>query len=251
MAHTATPCNQCDSDRDSAFSSEGTRESACSCDSCLCDLSFSSFGSDLSGVNPFGSFKHSGALPYSLFENSASFGMSPSSTRTCSVMDTDDNTLQDSTHMYINLIDRSGISMVKTTPFWDIHPDEDATLLSSRPDCEGASDETILGENPSQPSPQQLSCGNNTKTLNKVTAWLQNCTDVCIPNDSLCANDATNSFDRTEHPSISSTDSDASSFMLRPLAIQSVTDQSQRRHQLLRHLRKIARFIRKTRLTKK
>lgn len=250
MAHTATPCNQCDSDKDSAFSSEGTRESTCSCDSCLCDLSFSSFGSDMSGVNPFGSFKHSGALPYSLFENSASFGMSPRSIRTCSAMDTDDDTLQDSTHIYINLIDRSGISMVKTTPFWDTHSGDDATLLSSRPDCEGANDETILGENPFHPSPQQLSCSNGTKTLNKVNAWLQNCTDVCIPNDSICTNDTTHSIHCTEHPSISSTNSDASSFMLRPLAFQSVTGHSKRRHQLLRHLRKIGRFLLKSRPAK-
>jgi len=240
MAHTVISC---DSDRDSAFSSEGTRESSCSCDSCLCDLSFSSFGSDMSGVNPFGSFKHSGALPYSLFENSDSFGMSPCSTRTCSVMESNDNTLQDSTHIYINLIDRSEVSMAKTTQVWN------ATLLSSRPDCEGANDETILGENPSHPS-QQPPCGNTIKTLNKVNSWLQNCTDLCIPDDSTCANETTHSINYTEYSSISSTDSDASSFMLKPLAIQSVTSHSQR-HQLLRHLRKIGRFILKARPTKK
>ena len=249
MTRPATSCNMdlCDSDKDSAFSSEGTRESACTCDSCLCDLSFSSFGSDMSGVNPFGSFKHSGALPYSLFENSSSFGTSPSITRTISVMDTDDNILQDSTHIYINLIDRSRITMAKTTTFWNYHSDDDTTLLSLRPDCEGARDETILGENPSPTPP----CDSRATSLNKVTSWLQNCTDVSIPNDSICANDTAHSFNHIDLPSMSSTDSDASSFMMKPLAIQSVTNHSRTRHQLLRHLRKIGRFILKAKLTKK
>ena len=234
MACSTTSCNTdlYDSDKDSAFSSEGTRESTCTCDSCLCDLSFSSFGSDMSGVNPFGSFKHSGALPYSLFENSSSFGMSPSITRTISIMDTDDNTLQNSTHIYINLMDRSRISMPKTTAFWNNHSDNDTTLLSSRPDCEGARDETILDECPSPKPP----CSNRETSLNKVASWLHNYTDVSIPKDSICANDTTHSFNLTDLPSISSTDSDASSFMLKPLAIQPVTNNSQRRHHLIRHL---------------
>ena len=151
MDYTASSC--CSemtvvSDNDSAFSSEGPRDSECSCDSCLCDLSFSTLGSDMSAINPFGSFKHSGALPHSVFKDSNSFAMSPVSEKTRSYTDCENSIFHDSTHVYMNLLERSMMTEVKATKFWTSQAGWDITLLSSRPDCEGTEDQTMIERYP-------------------------------------------------------------------------------------------------------
>jgi len=249
MDYTASSC--CSemtvvSDNDSAFSSEGPRDSECSCDSCLCDLSFSTLGSDMSAINPFGSFKHSGALPHSVFEDSNSFAMSPVSEKTRSYTDCENSIFHDSTHVYMNLLERSMMTEVKATKFWTSQAGWDETLLSSRPDCEGTEDQTMIEEIPtSWPTVEDLTCPRSTHILTKVDSWLQTC-NYAEPGTS-------DGEAETEQPSSVSIDSDTSSFMTRPLSNNPVTTtiHAQRRQYVLQQLRKLGRFLRKARHPKK
>ena len=91
-------------DSDSAFS--------CDDDSSYGSLPEGSFGltdSALDAVsnvtrNPFESFRHQGPLPHSVFDDSSSFASSPMSQRTSSKC-----SLENSTHIYINVLDQTSI----------------------------------------------------------------------------------------------------------------------------------------------
>lgn len=218
-----------DSDRDSAISSLGSQvscdsqDSACSCDSCICDLSFSTCDSTTescySPINPFGSFRHTGVLPYSLFEDSSSFS--------CSHVN--DSTLQNSTHIYMNLMDQTDYSMVKTTKFWNSLADEDTTL-SPRPACDGKEDSTLIEEDTSVAQ----HC-NVHDVSNKVGPWLQNCMSIL----------STSEDDPRDTLTDTSVDSDATTFLELPLHRQPVTQKlsSKKRICLLKKLKEVGRFL--------
>ena len=132
MASVVSDLSSCCNDTDSAFSSDSARGSSSSC----CEQSFSSIDSDDLGtcdpVNPFGSFRHKGPLPYSMFEDSSSFSSSPRSHKRSVYNDSSSgqSSLEDSTHIYINLLDRSDHSIVKTTQFWSRSQCPDESYLS-------------------------------------------------------------------------------------------------------------------------
>ena len=104
MAYTTTTIH-----RDSSSSSESEnsystlREDSFS----MCDSSLNQ--DDNSCINPFGSFKQKGPLPYSLFNDSSSFSSSPAIHRSTSK-------LENSTHIYMNLIDESSCSDFSLEP---------------------------------------------------------------------------------------------------------------------------------------
>ena len=81
---------------------------------------------DSSACNPFGSFRQEGTFPESLFANSMLNGHQPSSPANASRsqnMDTIQEdasgcAFDDSTHLYMNTMDRSDVEDTKTTRFW-------------------------------------------------------------------------------------------------------------------------------------
>ena len=118
MASIVSDSSSCCNDTDSDFSSDCARDSPSSC-----EQSFRSIDSDDLGsfdpVNPFGSFRHKGPLPCSMFEDSSSFSSSLSHKRSVyNDSSSGQSSLEDSTHIYINLLDRTDHSIVKTTQFW-------------------------------------------------------------------------------------------------------------------------------------
>ena len=85
--------------------------------------------------NPFGSFRHNGTFPESLFSDSirsehqlAAPVNSPSSEQS------GDLDLDDSAHLYINMLDRSDIECVKSTRFWSESGYSDGTSARSSVD---------------------------------------------------------------------------------------------------------------------
>ena len=90
--------------RDDSASSDESRYSY----SILGETSFSTCDSafkenDKSRLNPFDSFRQNGPLPYSLFNDSSSFSSSP-------VIHRSTSKLENSTHIYMNLMDQSTCS---------------------------------------------------------------------------------------------------------------------------------------------
>ena len=78
-------------------------------------------------LNPFGSFRHDGSFPASLISGSVTsrhLGEPPSD---YSTSDAPSSVLEDSTHLYINMIERSDIGAVKSTKFWNESDDDDNT----------------------------------------------------------------------------------------------------------------------------
>ena len=85
----------------------------------LCSASFAS-GASGSRKHPFGSFRHDGSFPASMISGSVTsrhLCAPPTSDYTSSEMAPDIS--QDSTHIYINLLDRSDDGVIKSTKFWD------------------------------------------------------------------------------------------------------------------------------------
>lgn len=214
----------CDSDTDSAISSMGSQQSSsCSCDSCACDISFSSCESDSescqSAINPFGSFRHSGALPYSVFEDSSSFSCS----RVDDTMSTEENaTFQNSTHIYINTLERTDCDAVKTTKFWTWEHEEH----SLRPDCDGQEYSIVPTEN---------LCNANPHIESKVGPWLQKC--VRDPIGQALSDELSTGQDN-------SVDSDATYFFERRLHNEPVTTKSPTKKQRLCISKKLRAFRR-------
>ena len=64
--------------------------------------------------NPFGSFRHVGKFPSSLLDDSRSSDSQMLTPETSNSLP-----FEDSTHMYINLHNRSDLGMVKSTKFWE------------------------------------------------------------------------------------------------------------------------------------
>lgn len=225
-----------DSDNDSAISSQGSsqgsKDTCCSCDSCICDLSFSTCDSDtescFSPINPFGSFRHTGVLPYSLFEDSSSFSCS-------NVNQTSTDCSQNSTHIYINLLDQTNRSIVKTTKFWTSLADEfEDTILSARSACDGKEDTTLVEET----LPEHC---NMHDISTKVGPWLQNCLSIM------------EEVEPVECPTDTSVNSDAATFLEQPLHHQPVTHKlsSKKRLFLVKKLKDIRRFLQRQGKSKK
>lgn len=229
-----------DSDSDSAISSMGSHQSStCSCDSCTCDISFSSCDSEAeslpSAVNPFGSFRHSGALPYSLFEDSSSFSCSRIDETIISAEEGD--TLQNSTHIYINTLDQTDCGLVKSTKYWSV-TQEESILLKSRPECEGKECSIAVTENWSD-----MSCNVN-EVESKVGPWLQTCLTEPIPQVS--SDDDSTGKD-------TSVDSDVTSFFEHPLHSKPVTARvptKKQRFCIAKKLREFGRLLYKQRKKK-
>ena len=95
------------SDNDSAFSSDDASSCSSLPEGSLC---LSDSAVDTVNMNPFGSFRHQGPLPYSIFNDSSSFSSSPASQRTSMR-----SRFEDSTHIYINLLDKTNSSLPETT----------------------------------------------------------------------------------------------------------------------------------------
>lgn len=227
-----------DSDSDSAISSEGTQDSACSCDSCMCDdVSFSSSCDSILGspINPFGSFKHTGALPYSMFEDSSSFSCSRVN-YTEITEDSSDCTFQNSTHIYINLVDRTATSQMQTTRY--VRNLEDESLsMTSRPECEGKEDPTHFLDD----TITELNC-HVRRADSKVGPWLQSCTFSDQTSDDELTDDAQTSDTSTYAQRDLSADSDATAFLEQSLVRHgAVTHKpsSKKRHCLAKKLCKV------------
>jgi len=80
-------------------------------------------------ANPFGSFRHNGTFPASFISGSVTsrhLGGQQSSTYDNS---TQDPIMDDSTHLYINMLDRSDVGAIKSTKFWC--DSDDASEFSS------------------------------------------------------------------------------------------------------------------------
>ena len=90
--------------------------------------------SQRSVLNPFGSFRHDGSFPASLISGSVTsrhLGEPPSDYSTSYAPS---SMLEDSTHLYINMIERSDIGAVKSTKFWndsDSDSDDNTSEFSS------------------------------------------------------------------------------------------------------------------------
>lgn len=78
-----------------------------------CSAFLNSSISDEPVCNPFGSFRHSGPLSYSLFEDPSSFSHSPS--RESSSMQICSSDHEDSTHIYMNMLEESEICVEKVS----------------------------------------------------------------------------------------------------------------------------------------
>ena len=174
------------SDNDSAFSSEQQSSPSCSSDACICESSFHSEDSAVASTskcpcNPFGSFRHSGPLPYSVFEATSSFSSSP---RRASV-NMSSSSFEDSTHIYMNLLDRSDYSMVKTTKFWSTYLSTDSRLdasLGSRPPCEGKED-TLVSDRSVLRAEMNIRDHADMDVTIKVNAWRHHSNSAVVNED--------------------------------------------------------------------
>lgn len=241
-----------DSDSDSAISSEGTRDSDCTCDSCMCeDFSFSSCDSTLgplsSPSNPFGSFKHTGALPYSMFEDSSSFSCSRVNNTEISAAESSDCTLQNSTHIYMNLMNCTYSNQMKSTCFW-IDSLGETLNMASRPDCEGKEDPAQLLDD----TITELACHFHDAD-SKVGPWLQSCTFSESTNDEELTDEAQPIDMTISAEGDISADSDATAFFEQSLVRHPVTRtlSTKRRHCLVQKFKELGRLLVRHRLGKK
>ena len=79
--------------------------------------------------NPFGSFRQNGSFPASLISGSVTSRHlgAPPSDYTSSSSEAATRPLDDSTHLYINMLDRSDLGAIKSYKFWGDSVDDDAT----------------------------------------------------------------------------------------------------------------------------
>lgn len=225
---TTTDGNHKMSFNDSAFSSEDNSHSSCSSDSCICESSFGTADSAVasqndSAVNPFGSFRHNGPLPYSVFEDSSSFSSSPVSQRTSPI--SHNSSFEDSTHIYINLLDRSDCSMAKTTRFW-------STSCESRPACDGKED-SIYSMGSLLQSDMNTPNSEHHDVESKVNTWLHHSTFSDCSEHILV------------HTSEATIDSDATTFMHGPVAKRSIAHSltTPRRRRIAKNLKQFGKFL--------
>ena len=124
-------------DDDSAFGSDR----AASTTSSTCD----------SPLNPFGSFRHVGPLPFSMFEDSSSFSSSPLRETSCSRLD---SSAENSTHIYMNMLDPSEYEAeIVNSSFFETRTPCDGKDTTLPEDSENPkSDSTTSGMRPLKPS---------------------------------------------------------------------------------------------------
>lgn len=189
-------------DNDSAFSSECLSNASCSCDSidCNCQLE-----------NPFSSFRHSGPLPYSLFEDSSSFSCSPCIRRHSTMHESD--VFDDSTHIYMNLIDASETNIV-------------GNLTRRESFCDGKEELLLQG-------PEYVNAPCDLDITYKVKSWLEHTFAESFALESAAPNERT-------------IDSDTTEFLKLPLAQGSIAKNlsTPKRRLISKKLKKIGKYLR-------
>jgi len=218
-----------------------------------CLVSFSS-GPPTSRLHPFGSFRHEGSFPASLISGSVT-SRHLCDPPTSEYSEEESNDTQNSTHIYINLLDISDQGATKSTKFWSddaSNPDDTSEFSSIHSDdapleicvdyrgtCTTEIEEYGLAYTPRnitrQPIQVSLSSHRNlnkppmaprpakTAVQSKVGPWLQQVTTPSRPR--VPTHNTTVSSTITDAPSDSATEtsaqipgqSDMSSFMNLPL----------------------------------